>query len=58
MTRAFICRYGHQDIYRLLGRDPAREPLTTLERMLFAMCVQEHVVEERRPMLPGESTED
>ncbi len=27
--------FGHQDVYRLLGRDPIRRPLTELELSLF-----------------------
>jgi hypothetical protein len=34
-----VCRYGHQDVHRLLGRP---RPLTPLERALFARALQEH----------------
>ena len=36
---AFICRYGHQDVHRLLGRSGT---LTPLERALFARALQDH----------------
>lgn len=49
MDRAFLTRYGGQDIYRLLGRDARREPLTALERAIFCACIEEHVVAERKP---------
>ncbi len=43
---AFICRYGHQDVHRLLGRSG---PLTPLERALFARALQEHWEAEVQP---------
>ncbi len=42
MDRAFACRYGHQDIYRLLGRDPAEQPLTRFEYAVFIKCIEKH----------------
>lgn len=39
---AFLCRYGHQDIYSLLGRDPLSSPLTPLERAILIRALQEH----------------
>jgi hypothetical protein len=57
MYRAAICRYAHQDIYRVLGRDPLTEPLTPLELAVFTACVSEHVQAEWKPRaelgLPG-----
>ena len=54
---AFLCRYGSQDIYRLLGRDPGRRPLTPRERAVLQFCVLELVNAERNggesSMLPG-----
>ena len=38
---AIICSYGHQDFYRVLGRDPVKEPMTTLERDVFARLLLE-----------------
>jgi hypothetical protein len=38
-TAAVCCRYGHQDFFRITGRDPAKQPMTILERELFAKCV-------------------
>jgi hypothetical protein len=49
MNRAFICRFGHQDIYRLLGRDPLRRPLTPLETALFAEALETHWEAEVKP---------
>lgn len=51
MDRAFICRYGGQGIYDLLGRDPRTEPLTALEQSVFSGCLLEHVVAERKPFI-------
>lgn len=39
LETAFICRYGHQDVGRLLGRE---RPLSPLERALFARALQQH----------------
>lgn len=36
---AFLCRYAHQDIYRLIGRDPMQRPLTALEVAVFRRCI-------------------
>jgi hypothetical protein len=41
-----VCRYGHQDVHRLLGR---ARPLTPLERALFARALQEHWEAEVQP---------
>lgn len=30
-----MCRYAHQDVYRLLGRDPLVKPLSVFEQRLF-----------------------
>lgn len=49
MDTAFICRFGHQDVYRLLGRDPMTAPLTPLERQLFIRALQEHIDVEVNP---------
>lgn len=38
---AILCRYGHQDWYRITGRDPARQPMTPLERGLFVRVLIE-----------------
>ena len=48
-TRAYICRYGNQNIFEIMGRDPKTEPLTLVEMVLFAACIQEHVTAERKP---------
>lgn len=47
---AFVCRYGHQDVYRVTGRDPLRNPLTTIEWALFDRHVERQVEAERRPL--------
>jgi len=49
MERAWICRFGNQDVYRIMGRDPVREPMTALERSVFAACLYEIVSEEYAP---------
>ena len=49
MNVAFICRFGHQDVYRLLGRDPVREPLDALERALFVRALEAHWEAEVEP---------
>gem|GEM_PF-6765753 len=36
-----LCRYGHQDFYRIMGRDPAKSPLSRIERSIFARCLAE-----------------
>jgi hypothetical protein len=36
-----LCTYGHQDVYRILGRDPLKRPLTEIERALFTRLVFE-----------------
>jgi len=46
---AFICRYGHQDVYRVLGRDPEKAPLTPLELRLFEIALFDHVQSEFTP---------
>lgn len=46
---AFVCRYGHQDVYRLLGRDPISHPLTELELALYQRCLYDAVTEEFNP---------
>jgi len=47
--RAFVCRYGHQNIYDLLGRDPHTRPLSPVEVAMFAMALEDHLIDERRP---------
>lgn len=42
MALAFACRYGHQDVYRMLGRDPARDALSDFELACFCWALQEH----------------
>lgn len=57
---AFLCRFGHQDVYRILGRDPFASPLTSLERGVFVRCVQEHWEAEiklREGMAPDVATD-
>lgn len=44
-----MCRYGHQDVYRVLGRDPLKRPLTPLELALYERCVWEAVDREFTP---------
>lgn len=46
MQRARLCRFANQDIYRLLGRDPNRQPLTTYELALFERAIFEVVSKE------------
>lgn len=46
---AFVCRYGCQDVYRVIGRDPATRPLTARERALFSGSVLRHVQAEFTP---------
>jgi hypothetical protein len=46
LETAFICRYGHQDVHRLLGRPGT---LTPLERTLFARALLEHWEAEVEP---------
>lgn len=56
---AFLCRYGHQDVFRLLGRDPQRRPLTNLELRLFAEALYEHIESEFSPReMVGMPSED
>lgn len=38
---AIMCSYGHQDVYRILGRDPIGHPLTRLERAVFSQLLIE-----------------
>jgi len=45
---AFVCRYGHQDFYRITGRDPQRQPMTPIELALFQRHVERHVIAERQ----------
>ncbi len=51
MEIAFLCRYGNQNVYELLGRDPKLQPLTSREQTILASCIQEHVTVERQPLL-------
>jgi hypothetical protein len=44
--------YGHQDVYRLLGRDPASDPLTPLEQGVFMKMIELHVQHERLERMP------
>lgn len=46
MTLASICRFGNQDIFRLLGRDPYTQPLSPLEEVLFHRAIIEIVKRE------------
>lgn len=46
---AFLCRYGHQDVYRILGRDPVKKPLSPLEIQLFQAALLEHLQSEFTP---------
>ena len=34
-------RYGHQDFFRVTGRDPARQPLTMMESALLSRLLLE-----------------
>lgn len=45
-----MCRYAHQDVYRYLGRDPDREPLTQVERAIFLRSTLIHVQAERKAL--------
>jgi len=42
MSLAFVCRYGHQNVYQLLGRDPMRDPLSDFELACLFFALQEH----------------
>lgn len=56
MQVAFICRYGCQDVHKILGVD---RPLYPLERQLFWMALQEHVQAEWKPRdEPAKSTDE
>ena len=46
-----MCRYGHQDVYRLLARDPLRNPLSDLELALFTRALEIHVEAEFEPQV-------
>jgi hypothetical protein len=38
---AILCRYAHQDFFRIQGRDPMTRPMTMLEARLFEQAVLE-----------------
>jgi hypothetical protein len=42
-------RYGHQDFFRLTGRDPVKQPLTELDRDILLLCLAEQVEAEFKP---------
>lgn len=48
-----LCRYGNQDIFRLLGRDPITQPLSSLERALFLDALVELLNREATPPTPS-----
>lgn len=49
MQIAMICRYGAQDVFRILGRDPATSPLSPREMALFERALVEHCQAEFGP---------
>lgn len=57
MQLANICRFGNQDVFRLLGRDPISEPLTSLELALFERALYIIVDAEYSPKDDGEYKE-
>ncbi len=60
MELAWICRYGHQDVFRILGRSAETSPLSKLESAVFAACLLEHFVAEMKAKSgdPTPSVED
>jgi hypothetical protein len=48
-VNAQLMRYGHQDFFRLTGRDPVKQPLTILERVILLACIAEQVEAEFKP---------
>jgi hypothetical protein len=50
---AFTCVYAHQDVFRLLGRDPVEDPLTPIEQGVFTRMVEAIVQRELRQMMPS-----
>lgn len=38
---AILCSYGYQDFYRVLGRDPVKQPMSHVERAVFARLILE-----------------
>jgi hypothetical protein len=42
--RVVACVDGHQDLFRLLGRDPEFEPLAAIELGVFSLLVHEHAL--------------
>ncbi len=46
MEVAVLCRYGHQDVHKVLG---IQRPLTAMERALFVRALQEHFEAEVNP---------
>lgn len=48
-TIAFLCKYANQDVFRLLGRDPLKDPLTAVERSLFLDAITEFMEAEAAP---------
>ena len=60
MGLATLCRFANQNIFDLLGRDPRREPLTTLELELFQACIYQIVTDEFSPSesAKGESSDE
>jgi hypothetical protein len=58
-TAAILCRYAHQDYFRIIGRDPITQPMTILERELFAHCIVElYNQEAKKSEFPEVATED
>lgn len=52
---AFLCRYGHQNYFEVVGRDPIAKPMSPIERHVLAACLQEHVEAEFKPApTPGD----
>lgn len=49
LRTAAVCRHGHQDVYRILGRDPFLEPLDPLESELFWRAVHQVTSDELSP---------
>ena len=53
---AMACRYGHQNYFDILGRDPVRQPMTALELALFNWALKEFWENEHEA--PDPTTED
>lgn len=54
---ALFCRYGNQDLFKLLGRDPLTQPLTAIERALFWDALLELLDREATPPTPSGGSE-